>query len=61
MSIIGLIVTIAIFGFIAWLVLQIPMPQPFQKVIIGVLCLILILWILQQLGIDTGIAKLNLR
>jgi hypothetical protein len=32
-----------------------PMPQPFPRVIIGVICAFMILWLLQQFGIHTGL------
>lgn len=51
---ISILITIALTGFIVWLILQIPMPAVFQKVIIGVVALILVLWVLQTLGIHTG-------
>jgi uncharacterized membrane protein YeaQ/YmgE (transglycosylase-associated protein family) len=56
MSIIGLLVTLAIAGFVVWIILQIPMPQVFRNVILGVVCLVLVLWVLQQLGLyNTGL------
>jgi uncharacterized membrane protein YeaQ/YmgE (transglycosylase-associated protein family) len=56
MSIIALLVTLAIAGFVIYLILQIPMPQVFRNVILGVVCLVLVLWVLQQLGLyNTGL------
>lgn len=61
MGLLSLIVTIAVVGFICWLILQIPMPQPFHKVIIAVVCVALVLWVLQQFGITTGFSSVRLR
>jgi len=57
-SIISLIVLLAVAGFVVWIVLQIPMPQVFRNVILGVVCLALVLWVLQSFGLISG---LNLR
>lgn len=56
---ITLILTIAVFGFIAWLVLQIPMPAIFRSVLLGVMCLLLVVWVLQVLGVPTGLPRLR--
>lgn len=56
-----LILTIALVGFVVWLILQIPMPGVFRNVIIGVVAVLLILWILQQLGVHTGVPVLRLK
>jgi hypothetical protein len=61
MSFISLILALAIFGFLVWLVLQIPMPQVFKNVIIGVVCLFLVIWVLQMLGVETGMPAFRLR
>jgi hypothetical protein len=61
MSFISLILALAIFGFLVWLVLQIPMPQVFKNVIIGVVCLFLVIWVLQMLGVETGMPTFRLR
>jgi hypothetical protein len=60
MSLIALILSLAIAGFLCWLVLQIPMPQPFRNVIIGVIIFILILWVLQALGVNTGLSRIRI-
>lgn len=54
MSLISLLVVLVIAGFVCWLALQVPMAQPFKNVIIGVICLFLVLWLLQQLGLLSG-------
>lgn len=58
---ISIIVVLAIAGFVAWLVMQIPMPQPFRNVILGVMILFLVLWVLQSFGILAGIPRLTLK
>jgi uncharacterized membrane protein YeaQ/YmgE (transglycosylase-associated protein family) len=56
MSIIALLVTLAIAGFVVWIILQIPMPLVFRNIILGVVCLVLVLWVLQQFGLyNTGL------
>jgi cation transporter-like permease len=45
------IVMIALIGVIAWLITQLPMPQPFRNVIVGLLLVLVILWALQTLGV----------
>lgn len=61
MPIIPILITIAIAGFIVWLVLQIPMPEPFPKIIIAVVCVVLVLWILQLFGVDTGLPLMRVK
>lgn len=51
MSLISLIIVLALAGFVCWLIQQIPMPQPFPKIIVGVVCLFVVLWILQSFGL----------
>ena len=46
-----LIVTIALCGFVVWLVLQIPMPPVFRSVIIGLVSVYIVLWFLQAVGV----------
>lgn len=58
MSLLILIVTLVVVGFLCWLVLQIPMPAPFPKIIMGVICFVMVLWILQQFGL-IGVIKLR--
>lgn len=57
---IGLLLTLAIAGFICWIVLQIPMPQIFRNIILGVITIILVLWVLQFFGVHTGFSNLKL-
>lgn len=58
MSLISILVAIAIFGFIVWILTQIPMPAVVRNIIIGFACLFIVLYALQLLGVNTG---LNLR
>ena len=59
MSLISLVVFLAVAGFVVWLILQIPMPDIFRKVIIGLIVLFLVLWILQQVGFVGPVLKLR--
>lgn len=58
---IHLILLLAIFGFLVWLILQIPMPTPFRNIILGVVCIVAVIWVLQALGLDTGFGNLRVR
>ncbi len=60
MSFVALLVALAIAGFAVWVILQIPMPQIFKNIIIGVVTIFLVIWVLQLLGLDTGMPKLRL-
>ena len=52
MSLISLIVSLAVVGFLLWLVLTyIPMPEPFKMVILVIVVLVLVLWLLQVFGV----------
>jgi di/tricarboxylate transporter len=61
MSLISLILALAICGFLAWLVLQIPVPVPVRNIIVAVICVFLVIWILQQFGVNTGLPTLRLK
>lgn len=61
MSLITLALTIALVGFFCWLIQQIPMPAVFHNIIIGIVCVVLILWVLQVMGVHTGLPTLRLR
>lgn len=54
MNIVELILTLAIAGFCVWIVLQIPMPQIFRSIIIGVVSFALVIWLLQSFGLISG-------
>lgn len=58
---IHLILVLAIFGFAGWLVTLIPMPDTFRKIIVGVLCIVAVIYVLQALGVDTGFGSVRLR
>ncbi len=61
MSLISLILVLAIAGFCAWAILQIPGPQPVKNIIIGVIILFVVIWVLQSLGVNTGLPRLTLK
>lgn len=51
MTILGVLLGLAIFGFILWLIVTyIPMPEPIRTIIIAVAVIALILWLLQGVG-----------
>lgn len=57
MSLIGLILTFALVGFVLWLVLTyIPMPAPFKQVLIVIVVILLILWCVNVTGLLGGTA-----
>lgn len=58
---IHLLIVLCIFGFVAWMLLQIPMPQPFKNIVLGILCLVAVLVVLQAIGVDTGFGSVRLR
>jgi hypothetical protein len=51
-----IVLTLAVTGFVVWLVLQVPMPQIFKNIILGVVALALILWVLQTAGLFMPLA-----
>jgi hypothetical protein len=58
MSILGLILALAVIGFVLWLILTfIPMPQPIKTIIVAVVCILLVIWLLSWFvpGINTPI------
>lgn len=55
MSLISLLVVLVIVGFVAWALLQIPMPAPFKNIILGVLVLFVVLYVLQSFGLIGGL------
>lgn len=48
---IELIVMIAFVGFLTWVILQIPMPQPVKNLIIGLVIFVIVVVVLRQLGL----------
>lgn len=62
MNIIYLLLVLAVFGFIFWLVnTYIPMQPPFKIIINVIAVVILVLWLLQLFGLIGGIGSLSLR
>jgi len=57
---IHLLLVLAIFGFIGWLITQIPMPSIFRNIIIGIMSILAILWALQVFGVHTGFPRVTL-
>lgn len=55
------ILVLAILGFVVWCVLQIPMPQIFRNIILGVIAIFAVIWTLQMLGFNTGFPRIGLR
>jgi len=50
--VITLILTLAVVGFLVWLIVTyIPMPDIFKKVIIVIVAIVLILYVLRLLGV----------
>jgi hypothetical protein len=51
MSILTILLSLALFGFVLYLIVNyIPMPDPIKKIIIAVAVLFIILWLLEGLG-----------
>lgn len=56
MTLLGLILVLAVFGFVLWLITTfIPMPEPVKTIIIAVAVLFLLLWVLQAVGVLGGL------
>ncbi len=55
----SILLTLAIVGFIAYLIITyIPMPEPFKQVIIVVLIIVLLLWLIGGAGGSFGSLRL---
>ena len=51
MDILGILVTLAIVGFLLWIIVTyVPMPQPFQRVLIALIVLLVVIWVLRMLA-----------
>ena len=49
---IALLLTLAVVGFLAWLILTyIPMPEPFKKALIVIMVVVVVLYVLRVLGV----------
>ena len=59
-NMIAIILTVAIAGFVVWIVTQITMPVLFKNIIYGVVAICLIIWVLQVLGFNTGVPSMRL-
>ncbi len=56
MTILGLLLTLAVFGFVVWLIVTlIPMPGQIRSVIIGIACVLLLLWFCSEIGLLNGL------
>lgn len=51
MGIIEIVLTLAICGFVCWLIMQIPMLPVFKNLIVGVIVICLVIWVLQNFGL----------
>ena len=60
MAILPLIIVLAVFGFVVWIILQISMPVVVKNIIIGVATLFIVIFLLQQFNIPTGLPALKL-
>lgn len=60
MAILPLIIVLAVFGFVVWIILQISMPVVVKNIIIGVATLFIVIFLLQQFNIPTGLPALRL-
>lgn len=57
---IALIMTLAIFGLIAYLILTyIPMPEPVKTLILVVVVLLVIMYLLQVVGFDLPVPRIR--
>ncbi len=61
MDIVSLIIAVALVGFLVWVIMQIPMPAPFQRIIVGVACVGLVLYVLQAFGVWHGFNGVRIR
>lgn len=55
------ILVFAIFGFAVWVILQLPMPAIFTKIIIGLVAIMAVIYALQVVGVNTGFPPIGLR
>ena len=61
MSLLLLVQILAVAWFCCWLATQMPVPPAFKNVVGGVIYLFLVIWVLQMLGIQTGVPPLSLK
>lgn len=50
MSILAVLLTIAILGVAVWALTLLPMPQPFKNLLIVAAVLLILVWLLSQIG-----------
>ncbi len=58
---ISLILTLAVVGFVVWIILQIPMPALVRNIILGIVCFALIIYVLQAFGLGEGLPRLRMK
>lgn len=54
MSLIQLLVVIIVLGLLYWLVMQLPLPEPFRRIAQVIVVVILIIWLLNLVGLLPG-------
>ncbi len=59
MTLVSLIFVLIIAGFACWLLSQVPVAEPFRKIIIGVIIFFTVIWIGQQMGFLPGNLRLR--
>ena len=51
-SLLTLILTLAIIGFVVWIIVTyIPMPDVIKRVLIAIVAIVMLLWLLRYLGV----------
>lgn len=61
-SLLTIVLTLAIVGFIIWLITTlIPMPDKIRQAIYAITLVFVVLWLLQSLGVITGFGNLRLK
>lgn len=60
MTLIPVLIALALLGFIVWVILQIPMPEVVRRIIIGVVVVIVVLYVLQIFGVQTGVPQIRI-
>jgi hypothetical protein len=58
MSLIALILGLAVVGLVLWLVVTyIPMPEPYKRVVVILIVVLVVLWVIGRLGFDITIPR----
>lgn len=52
---ISLLITLAIFGVLVWIILQLPMPQPIRNIIVAVAVIGILLYLLRLFGYGSSL------